>query len=151
MKIRYYLEGKCIFSYDDEVFSSDEYHEMIEEWFIDPVRDKVYKKYYQKRLVQQVVENVIKRNNVVFQVYCDIKPLLENEDISVEYVQDDDTLIKRLMKEKLNSDEYAIFEELLEEAGNAAWKEEIDFLSSRSSMLEHFWVEIENDKNVNSR
>ena len=111
MKIRYYLEGKCIFSYDDEVFSSDEYHEMIEEWFIDPVRDKVYKKYYQKRLVQQVVENVIKRNNVVFQVYCDIKPLLENEDISVEYVQDDDTLIKRLMKEKLNSDEYAIFEE----------------------------------------
>lgn len=31
------------------------------------------------------------------------------------------------MREKLNSDEYANFEKLLNEAGNSAWKEQIDF------------------------
>lgn len=46
----------------------------------------------------------------------------------MEYIQsDEDTLLKRLMRDKLNSDEYDDFEKLLDETGNNAWKKEIDF------------------------
>lgn len=142
MEKRYYLDGKCIFSYDDEVFSSDEDYKNIMELFIDPIREMVYEKYYQKQLIQHILEKVFKENAAVFHAYCDVKTLIENEDISVEYIQDDDeTLFKSLMREKLDSDEFRSFEALLVNAGDLAFNEEMSFLSSRSSMTEHFWVE----------
>ena len=49
MEERYYLDGKCIFSYDMDVFSSDEDYTNVNELFIDPIRDEVYKKYYEKQ------------------------------------------------------------------------------------------------------
>lgn len=147
MEIRYYIDGKCILSYDNDVFSSDEDHRNIEELFIDPVADKVYEKYYQKQLVQQVLENTLKKNDRVYKAYCDIKKFMNNEIISVEYLQEDaDTLLRRLMREKLSSDEYVVFEELLEEAGSSAWKEEMDFLANGTSLIEHYWREIGTEK-----
>lgn len=128
MEIRYYIDGKCILSYDEDVFSSYEDHRNICELLIFPVADKVYEKYYQKQLVQQVLENTLKKNDRVYKAYCDIKKIMNNEIISVEYLQEDaDTLLRRLMREKLSSDEYVVFEELLEEAGFSAWKEEMGF------------------------
>ncbi len=56
------------------------------------------------------------------------------------------TLLKRLMRDKLNSDEYDDFEKLLDEAGNNAWKKEIDFLGTRGGMIEHIWCEHGIDK-----
>ena len=45
------------------------------------------------------------------------------------------------MREYLDADNYATFEVLLNEASNIAEKEEINFLSDRTCMTEHFWVE----------
>lgn len=149
MEERYYLDGKCIFSYDMDVFSSDEDYTNVNELFIDPIRDEVYKKYYEKQLVQPILEKVLSKNDAVYKVYCDIKPLIENEEISVEYIQDDeDTLLKTLMKEKLNSDEFMNFEELLNEAGNTAFIEEMNFLADRNSMNEHLWTEYGEAKKI---
>ena len=65
-----------------------------------------------------------------------------NEEISVEYIQDEeDTLLKALMREKLNSDEFLNFEKLLNETGNTAFVEEMEFLADRNSMNEHLWEE----------
>ena len=142
MEVRYYLDGKCYFSYDNAVFSSDEDYYNIMELFIDPIHDEVYKKYYQKQLVQQMLEKVLKSNDLIFQRYCGIKSLIENEDISVDYIhEEDETLLKKLMREKLSIEEFAIFEELLFEAGNVAFQEELKFLSEKNSMIEHLWVE----------
>ena len=149
MEERYYLDGKCIFSYDMDVFSSDEDYTNVNELFIDPIRDEVYKKYYEKQLVQPILEKVLSKNEAVYNVYFDIKPLIENEEISVEYIQDDeDTLLKTLMKEKLNSDEFMNFEELLNEAGNTAFIEEMNFLADRNSMNEHLWTEYGEAKKI---
>lgn len=149
MEERYYLDGKCIFSYDMDVFSSDEDYTNVNELFIDPIRDEVYKKYYEKQLVQPILEKVLSKNDAVYKVYCDIKPLIENEEISVEYIQDDeDTLLKTLMKEKLNSDEFMNFEELLNETGNTAFIEEMNFLADRNSMNEHLWTEYGEAKKI---
>lgn len=145
MKKSYYLDGKCIFSYDDDVFSSDEDYTNVMELFIHPICDKVYEKYYQKQLVQQVLEKILRKNDSVFRAYCDIKPLIESENISVDYIQEDEneTLLKKLMNEKLNFDEFAEFEVLLAEAGAVAGNEEIKFLSCYTSMKDHFWVKYE--------
>ena len=142
MENRYYLYGKCIFSYDDDIFSSDAYHELIVEEFIYPIADNVYKKYYEKQLVQQALEDILKENDIIFQAYNEIKPLIENEKMSVAYILDDDeTLFKRLMREKLNADDFSAFEKLMEKAGIAAWNKEMDFLMDQSCMIEHFWCE----------
>ena len=142
MEIRYYVDGKCILSYDDDVFSTDEDWTNFREMFVFPVADKVYKK-----LVQQVLERTLKNNDTIYITYCDIKTLIKNEAMSVEYIQSyEDTLLKKLMREKLNSDEYANFEKLLNEAGNIAWKEQIDFLGSGDGMIEHIWSEFGTDK-----
>ena len=147
MEIRYYVDGKCILSYDDDVFSTDEDWTNFREMFVFPVADKVYKKYYEKQLVQQVLERTLKNNDTIYITYCDIKTLIKNEAMSVEYIQSyEDTLLKKLMREKLNSDEYANFEKLLNEAGNIAWKEQIDFLGSGDGMIEHIWCEYGIDK-----
>ena len=147
MEIRDYVDGRCILSYDDDVFSTDEDCTNFREMFVFPVADKVYKKYYEKQLVQQVLERTLKKNDIIFIAYSDIKTLIKNEAMSVEYIQsDEDTLLKKLMREKLNSDEYANFEKLLNEAGNSAWKEQIDFLGSGDGMIEHIWSEFGTDK-----
>lgn len=139
---RYYLDGKCIFYYDTDVFSSDEDYTNVNELFIDPIREKVYKKYYEKQLIQSLLEKALSKNDVVYKAYCDIKPYIENEEISVEYIQDEeDTLLKALMREKLNSDEFRNFEKLLNETGNTAFVEEMEFLADRNSMNEHLWEE----------
>ena len=141
MEKRYYIDGKCIFSYDDDMFSDEEISN-IKEMIIDPIADKVYEKYYEEQLVQQILENTLKKNDAIFKVYCDIKKFMNNEKVNVEYIQeDDDTLLKRLMREKLNSDEYVAFEELLDEAGIVAFKEEMEFLGNNASMIEHYWME----------
>ena len=147
MEIRHYVDGKCILSYDDDVFSTDEDRTIFREMFVFPVAEKVYEKYYEKQLVQQVLERTLKNNDTIYITYCDIKTLIKNEAMSVEYIQsDEDTLLKKLMREKLNSDEYANFEKLLNEAGNSAWKEQIDFLGSGDGMIEHIWCEYGIDK-----
>jgi hypothetical protein len=147
MEIRHYVDGKCILSYDDDVFSTDEDRTNFREMFVFPVAEKVYEKYYEKQLVQQVLERTLKNNDTIYITYCDIKTLIKNEAMSVEYIQsDEDTLLKKLMREKLNSDEYANFEKLLNEAGNSAWKEQIDFLGSGDGMIEHIWSEFGTDK-----
>ena len=147
MEIRYYLEGKCILSYDDDVFSTDEDWTNFKEMFVSPVGDKVYEKYYEKQLVQQVLERTLEKKDLIFNTYCDIKELIKDEMISVAYIQsDEDTLLKRLMREKLNGEGYADFEKLLYEAGMSAWKEEIDFLASGEGMLEHIWYEFGTNK-----
>lgn len=141
MEIRYYLDGKCVFSYDDNIFSTDEDYINIIELFIDPVRDMVYKKYYEKDFVLQRLEKVLKENDVVFQIYCEIKPLIENEEIDVDYLQDcEETLLKKLMRDKLSSNEFENFIELLDTAGKIVDYEERKFLVDMSSMSEHFWV-----------
>lgn len=43
MEIRYYVDGRCILSYDDDVFSTDEDCTNFREMFVFPVADKVYK------------------------------------------------------------------------------------------------------------
>ena len=53
MEKRYYIDGKCVLSYDDDVFSTDDDYTNIKELFIYPAVDKVYVKYYEKQLVQQ--------------------------------------------------------------------------------------------------
>lgn len=58
---RYYIDGKCVLSYDDDVFSTDDDYTNIKELFIYPAVDKVYVKYYEKQLVQQVLEKTLKR------------------------------------------------------------------------------------------
>ena len=147
MEIRYYLDGKCFLSYDDDVFSTDEDWTNFREMFVLPVVDKVYNKYYEKQLVQQVLERTLKENDLIFNTYCDIKKLIKDEKMSVEYIQsDEDTLIKRLMRGKLNSDEYNDFEKLLDEAGNSAWKEELNFMGWGNGMIEHIWREYGTDK-----
>ena len=144
MEIRHYVDGKCILSYDDDVFSTDEDRTIFREMFVFPVAEKVYEKYYEKQLVQQVLERTLKNNDTIYITYCDIKTLIKNEAMSVEYIQsDEDTLLKKLMREKLNS---ANFEKLLNEAGNSAWKEQIDFLGSGDGMIEHIWSEFGTDK-----
>ena len=147
MEIRYYVDGKCILSYDDDVFSTDEDWTNFREMFVFPVAEKVYKKYYEKQLVQQVLERTLKKIDLIFNAYCDIKQLIKAEMMNVEYVQsDEDTLLKKLMREKLSSDEYVNFEKLLDEAGNSAWKEEIDFWGLGDGMIEHIWCEHGADK-----
>ena len=47
------------------------------------------------------------------------------------------------MKERLNSDEFVKFEELLDEAGKIAWTEEISILGDYNTMKEHCWVKVE--------
>lgn len=117
------------------------------EMFVFPVEEKVYEKYYEKQLVQQALEEILKKIELIFSTYCDIKESVQDEKISVEYIQsDEDTLLKRLMRDKLNSDEYDDFEKLLDEAGNNAWKKEIDFLGTRGGMIEHIWCEHGIDK-----
>ena len=53
MEKRYYIDGKCVLSYDDDVFSTDDDYTNIKELFIYPAVDKVYVKYYEKQLVHQ--------------------------------------------------------------------------------------------------
>lgn len=147
MEIRYYVDDKCILSYDDDVFSTEEDWTNFREMFVFPVAEKVYEKYYEKQLVQQALEEILKKNELIFSTYCDIKESVQDEKISVEYIQsDEDTLLKRLMRDKLNSDEYDDFEKLLDEAGNNAWKKEIDFLGTGDGMVEHIWRESGTDK-----
>ena len=143
METRFYIDGKCILSYDDDVFSSDEDRNNIRELLIDPLVDKAYEKHYQEQLVLPILEKTLKKNDTIYKAYCDIKSLINDEIISVEYMQEDnDTLLKRLMRDKLNSDEYTVFEELLGEASSDAFKEEMNFLSSGELMIEHYWKEI---------
>ena len=98
-------------------------------------------------MVQQALEESLKKNELIFSTYYDIKESVQDEKISVEYIQsDEDTLLKRLMRDKLNSDEYDDFEKLLDEAGNNAWKKEIDFLGTRGGMIEHIWCKYGIDK-----
>ena len=66
MKKRYYIDGKCVLSYDDDVFSTDDDYTNIKELFIYPAVDKVYVKYYEKQLVQQVLEKTLKKNDSIF-------------------------------------------------------------------------------------
>ena len=147
MEIRYYVDDKCILSYDDDVFSTEEDWTNFREMFVFPVAEKVYEKYYEKQLVQQALEESLKKNELIFSTYYDIKESVQDEKISVEYIQsDEDTLLKRLMRDKLNSDEYDDFEKLLDEAGNNAWKKEIDFLGTRGGMIEHIWCKYGIDK-----
>ena len=83
----------------------------------------MYVKYYEKQLVQQVLEKTLKKNDSIFNTYCAIKELIKDEPISVDYVQsEEDTLLKNLMRKNLNSDEYVEFEKLLDEAGINAWR-----------------------------
>ena len=147
MEIRYYVDDKCILSYDDDVFSTEEDWTNFREMFVFPVAEKVYEKYYEKQLVQQALEESLKKNELIFSTYYDIKESIQDEKISVEYIQsDEDTLLKRLMRDKLNSDEYDDFKKLLDEAGNNAWKKEIDFLGTRGGMIEHIWCKYGIDK-----
>lgn len=146
MEKRYYLDGKCIFSYDNEVFSSDEDRSNIYELLIDPIFDEVYKKYYEKQFVLPFLENTLKENDVIFQSYEDIKHLLANEHVCVEYIETEETLLKSLMREKLSDAEFTIFEELLAKAGDVAFKEEMNFLCNREFMIEHFLVEWGSDR-----
>lgn len=151
MEIRYYLDGKCILSYDNDVFSTDDDWTNFKEMFVFPVAEKVYKKYYEKQLVKTVLERTLKKTDVIFNAYCDIKKFIEDEKMSVESIQsDEDTLLKRLMREKLNSNEYNDFEKLLDEAGNSAWKEEINFLGLGDGMIEHIWSEYGTEKKKHS-
>ena len=48
MEKRYYIDGKCVLSYDDDVFSTDDDYTNIKELFIYPAVDKVNVKYYEK-------------------------------------------------------------------------------------------------------
>ena len=113
MEKRYYIDGKCVLSYDDDVFSTDDDYTNIKELFIYPAVDKVYVKYYEKQLVQQVLEKTLKKNDSIFNTYCAIKELIKDEPISVDYVQsEEDTLLKNLMRKNLNSDEYVEFEDI---------------------------------------
>lgn len=41
MEKRYYIDGKCVLSYDDDVFSTDDDYTNIKELFIYPAVDKV--------------------------------------------------------------------------------------------------------------
>ena len=144
---RYYIDGKCVLSYDDDVFSNDDDYTNIKELFIYPAVDKVYVKYYEKQLVQQVLEKTLKKNDSIFNTYCAIKELIKDEPISVDYVQsEEDTLLKNLMRKNLNSDEYVEFEKLLDEAGINAWREQVDFLGRGDGMIEHIWCEYGIDK-----
>lgn len=146
MEKRYYIDGKCVLSYDDDVFSTDDYTN-IKELFIYPAVDKVYVKYYEKQLVQQVLEKTLKKNDSIFNTYCAIKELIKDEPISVDYVQSEEyTLLKNLMRKNLNSDEYVEFEKLLDEAGINAWREQVDFLGRGDGMIEHIWCEYGIDK-----
>ena len=147
MEKRYYIDGKCVLSYDDDVFSTDEDCTNIKELFVYPSADKVYVKYYEKQLIQQALEETLKKNNSIFNTYCAIKELIKDEPLSVDYVQsEEDTLLKKLMRKKLNSDEYIEFEKLLDEAGMNAWREEADFLVKGDGMIEHIWCEYGIDK-----
>lgn len=145
MEKRFYLDGKCILSYDTDVYDEDEYRINIMEFLIDPIRDQVYKKYYEKPLIRQVFEQVFKKNDEVFRTYCDIKSLIENEEICAEDIEDDDTLLKKLMIEKLDFDVIKIFEELLKEARDIAVDKENDILCDNNSMGEHFRIEYSTD------
>ena len=49
MEKRYYIDGKCVLSYDDDVFSTDDDYTNIKELFIYPAVDKVYVKYFEKQ------------------------------------------------------------------------------------------------------
>lgn len=147
MEKRYYIDGKCVLSYDDDVFSTDDDYTNIKELFIYPAVDKVYVKYCEKQLVQQVLEKTLKKNDSIFNTYCAIKELIKDEPISVDYVQsEEDTLLKNLMRKNLNSDEYVEFEKLLDEAGINAWREQVDFLGRGDGMIEHIWCEYGIDK-----
>lgn len=138
---RFYLDGKCILSYDTDIYDDDEDIRTINELLIDPIRDEVYKKYYKMELIQQVLETVFKENDKIFQVYCNIKPLIENEKFATEDIADDDILLKRLMVEKLNVEDIRVLEKLLNEAKKIAVEKEMDILCNNDSMLEHFRVE----------
>lgn len=138
---RFYLDGKCILSYDTDIYDDDEDIRTINELLIDPIRDEVYKKYYKMELIQQVLETVFKGNDKIFQVYCNIKPLIENEKFATEDIADDDILLKRLMVEKLNVEDIRVLEKLLNEAQKIAVEKEMDILCNNDSMLEHFRVE----------
>ena len=107
----------------------------------------MYVKYYEKQLVQQVLEKTLKKNDSIFNTYCAIKELIKDEPISVDYVQsEEDTLLKNLMRKHLNSDEYVEFEKLLDEVGINAWREQVDFLGRGDGMIEHIWCEYGIDK-----
>ncbi|MBQ8038518.1 MAG: hypothetical protein IJ274_01345 [Lachnospiraceae bacterium] len=140
---KFYLDGKCILSYDAEVFSSDEDYCNIMELLIHPLATKVYQKYYQKELVEKFLEQTLKENDVIYQVYSEIKSLIEKEDLSVEYLQEEnETLLTSLMRERLDDKQFADFEKLYEKAGTVAWNEEMKFLGDYHSMAEHFWNEL---------
>ena len=49
--------------------------------------DKVYIKYYEKQLAQQVLEKTLKKNDSIFNTYCAIKELIKGESMGVDYVQ----------------------------------------------------------------
>ena len=142
MEKRYYLDGKCIFSYDNAVFSSDAYHCLIMEEFIHPIADMVYETYYKKQLIQKTYEKVFKEEDLVFQAYCDIKPLIEDADYSGDY----DDFIEGLMRERLDFYNYENFEKLHQKMIIALNNAEVDFSPDGSSMIEHFWCEWGTDK-----
>lgn len=107
----------------------------------------MYEKYYEKQLVQQVLEKTLKKNDSIFNKYCATKELIKDESISVDYVQsEEDTLLKNLMRKNLNSDEYVEFKKLLDEAGINAWREQVDFGGLGDGMIEHIWCEHGIDK-----
>lgn len=143
MENRFYLDGKCILSIDWDVFSSDAQYEMIMEEFIHPIADNVYKKYYEKQLIQQTFEKVFKEEDLVFQAYCDIKPLIQDADFSGDY----DDFIEDLMRERLDFYNYEKFEELQQKMILALNNAVTDFFSFDGSyMIEHFWREMGTDK-----
>ena len=99
MEKRYYIDGKCVLSYDDDVFSTDDDYTNIKELFIYPAVDKVYVKYYEKQLVQQVLEKTLKKNDSIFNTYCAIKELIKDE-------RKEDVLVANLLNPR--NEEYII-------------------------------------------
>ena len=132
---RYYLDGKCILSIDWDVFSSDEQYRLIMEEFIDPIRSMVYEKYYEKQLKQQAVEKILKEEDIVFQAYCHIKPLIEDENFDINYIVE-------LMEEELTVYKYENFRALRNRIILAVNKVDNDFFCGNDSpIIEHFWCE----------
>ena len=80
MEKRYYIDGKCVLSYDDDVFSTDDDYTNIKELFIYPAVDKVYVKYYEKQLVQQVLEKTLKKNDSIPTICICIMNCIEEYD-----------------------------------------------------------------------
>ena len=105
MEKRYYIDGKCVLSYDDDVFSTDDDYTNIKELFIYPAVDKVYVKYYEKQLVQQVLEKTLKKNDSIFNTYCAIKELIKDALFIFIMTPSMEELKKRLENRKTESQE----------------------------------------------